>query len=208
MTLSEECTCRMWMTGLCGSYVPGTASSKSRHISSLGDTYWSSREVNWNANLATQQILKWIIKALTERSKWAVEPVILKMKYLSFLDICTETYHCRLYYSEKALSGWIDLINSRQVKTVLGPVSRNFRARKLPCMFVVFALKTKVSIIILKMVQSNYQLTKPNGPVCEPGTVVLFNRFWFQNLSFAPKKLSGLSWNGPWSASSDRRLPP
>ena len=81
MTLSEECTCRMWMTGLWGSYVPGTASSKSRHISSLGDTYWSSREVNWNANKATQQISKWVIEALTERSNWLVEPVILKMKY-------------------------------------------------------------------------------------------------------------------------------
>ena len=48
MTLSEECTCLMWITGLWGSYVPGTASSKSRHISSLGETYWSSKDVNWN----------------------------------------------------------------------------------------------------------------------------------------------------------------
>ena len=48
MTLREACTCLMWITGLWGSYVPGTASSKSRHISSLGETYWSSRDVNWN----------------------------------------------------------------------------------------------------------------------------------------------------------------
>ena len=50
-------------------------------------------------------MLKQIIEALTERSNWAVEPVILKMKYSSFLDIYTETYHYRLYYSEKSLSG-------------------------------------------------------------------------------------------------------
>lgn len=48
MTLSDACTCLMCITGLWGSYVPGTASSKSRHINSFGETYWSSREVNWN----------------------------------------------------------------------------------------------------------------------------------------------------------------
>ena len=42
----------MWITGLWGSYVPGTASSKSRHIRSLGETYWSSRDVNWNTQNA------------------------------------------------------------------------------------------------------------------------------------------------------------
>ena len=44
--------------------------------------------------------------------------------------------------------------------------------------FPMFTFKIKVSII-LKMIQSNYQSTKQNWPVCELGTVLLFNKFWF-----------------------------
>ena len=49
-----------------------------------------------------------------------------------------------------------------------------------------FAMKIKVSII-LKMVKWNYQLAKQTWLVCELETVLLFNRFQFQNLSSGPK---------------------
>ena len=45
-------------------------------------------------------------------------------------------------------------------------------------MFAVFTFKIKASRI-LTMTQWNYQLTKQNWLVCEPGTVLLFNKFWF-----------------------------
>lgn len=35
------------MMGWLGSYVPGTANSRSRHIKSFGDTYCSSKEVSY-----------------------------------------------------------------------------------------------------------------------------------------------------------------
>ena len=41
---------------------------------------------------------------------------------------------------------------------------------------------------ILKMIRWKYQLTKQNWTVCELGTVLLFKRFWFQNLLSDPKK--------------------
>jgi len=37
----------MRMMGWLGSYVPGTANSRSRHIKSFGDTYCSSKEVSY-----------------------------------------------------------------------------------------------------------------------------------------------------------------
>ena len=48
-------------------------------------------------------------------------------------------------------------------------------------MFAVFAFRIKVSIL-LKMKQLGYQITEQNWMVCELGTVLLFNRFWFQNM--------------------------
>ena len=54
-------------------------------------------------------------------------------------------------------------------------------------MFTVFAFKIKVSKI-LKMIRWKYQVTKQKWTVCELGTVLLFNRFWFQNLPSDPKK--------------------
>ena len=44
--------------------------------------------------------------------------------------------------------------------------------------FAVFTFKIKASRI-LTMTQWNYQLTKQNWLVCEPGTELLFNKFWF-----------------------------
>ena len=54
-------------------------------------------------------------------------------------------------------------------------------------MFAAFTFKIKVSKI-LKMIRWRYQLTMQNWTVCKPGTVLLFNRFWFQNLPSNPKK--------------------
>lgn len=48
MTLSDVCTCLMCIIGLWGSYVLGIVSFKLRYINSLGEIYWSFREVNWN----------------------------------------------------------------------------------------------------------------------------------------------------------------
>ena len=71
----------------------------------------------------------------------------------------------------------------------------NFLGPKSSFTFVVLAFKIKVSIT-LKMRQCNHQLTKQNWPVCELGTVPLFNRFWFQNLP-RTRRVTGLSRNGP-----------
>ena len=68
-------------------------------------------------------------------------------------------------------------------------------------MFVVFQFKIKVSII-LKMIQRNYQLTKQNWPVCELGTVILFNWFWFQNLpafNFQSKQMAKYFLRNNWN---------
>ena len=58
----------------------------------------------------------------------------------------------------------------------------NFSGPKRSFTFVGLAFKIKFSIT-LKMRQCNHQLTTQNWPVSELGTVLLFNRFWFQNLS-------------------------
>jgi len=62
--------------------------------------------------------------------------------------------------------------------------------------FALFAFKIKVSII-LKMIQWNYQLTKQNWLVCELGTLLLFNWFWFQNLPSDPKSYRAFLETGP-----------
>lgn len=46
MTCSDGAMDWMRMIGWLGSYVPGTANSKSRHMRSFGDTYCSSKEVS------------------------------------------------------------------------------------------------------------------------------------------------------------------
>lgn len=46
MTCSEGVMDWMRMIGWLGSYVPGTASSRSRHMSNLGETYCNSRDVS------------------------------------------------------------------------------------------------------------------------------------------------------------------
>ena len=62
-----------------------------------------------------------------------------------------------------------------------------FSGPKSCFMFAVFTFKIKVSKI-LKMIRWKYQLTKQNWTVCELGTVLLFNRFWLQNLPSDPEK--------------------
>ena len=47
------------------------------------------------------------------------------------------------------------------------------------------------------MIQCNYQLTKQNLPVCEQGTMLLFNRFWFKNLPSDPQSYRAFRETGP-----------
>ena len=72
----------------------------------------------------------------------------------------------------------------------------NFSGPKSCFMFALFTFKIKVSII-LKMIQWDYQLTKQNWLVCELGTLLLFNRFWFQNLPSDPKSYRAFRETGP-----------
>ena len=73
----------------------------------------------------------------------------------------------------------------------LDPVSRHawkpFPARRVglcwPCLH--------SSFNNLQMTQWSYQLTKQNWRVCELGTVLLFNMFWFENLPSGFKKVFG-----------------
>ena len=69
-----------------------------------------------------------------------------------------------------------------------------FSSPKSCSVFFVFAFKIKVPII-LKMIKSIYQLTKQYWLVCELGTELLFNRFWFWNL---PLGLLEKWTPGPW----------
>ena len=74
---------------------------------------------------------------------------------------------------------------------------RIFSGSKNCFIFAVFAFKTIVSIIL--KIQWNYQLTKRNWQVCELRTVVLFNRFWFENLSSGPKSYRAFRETRHWS---------
>ena len=72
----------------------------------------------------------------------------------------------------------------------------NFSGPENCFMFAMFTFKIKVSII-LKMKQKNYQLTKQNWLVCELGTVLLFNRFWFLPSVLSPKSYEAFREMGP-----------
>ena len=74
---------------------------------------------------------------------------------------------------------------------------RIFSGPKNCFIFAVFAFKTIVSIIL--KIQWNYRLTKRNWQVCELRTVVLFNRFWFENLSSGPKSYRAFRETRHWS---------
>ena len=75
--------------------------------------------------------------------------------------------------------------------------SYNFLGPKSCFMCAVFAFKIKVSII-LKMIQWKYQLKKQNWPVCELGTLLLFNWFWLENFPSDPKSYQAFRETGPW----------
>ena len=74
-------------------------------------------------------------------------------------------------------------------------VSITFRPEKL--FYVCRVCIQDQSSIILKMIQWNYQLTKQNWLVCELGTLLLFNWFWFQNLLSDPKSYRAFRETGP-----------
>ena len=88
----------------------------------------------------------------------------------------------------------MDIVSRLSSNWGLSPVS----GPESCCMFIVFTMRIKVSII-LKMIQWNYQLTKQNWLVCGRGTVLLFNKFWLQNLPSGPKSFQALREMGPWS---------
>ena len=71
-------------------------------------------------------------------------------------------------------------------------------------MFAVCAFKIQVSIILI-MIQWSYQLTKQNWLVCELGTVLLLQRFWFWNLPSGPKSFRAFRETGPWGRVNFRK---
>ena len=73
------------------------------------------------------------------------------------------------------------------LKMLCFPGTRFSKVPKSCFKFAVFTFNIKVSII-LKMIQWKYQLTRQNWPVCELGTLPLFNKFWFQNLASDKKR--------------------
>ena len=74
----------------------------------------------------------------------------------------------------------------------------NFSSMKSCFVFVGFAFKIKVSIILKMRNEST------NWPVCELGNVLPLNRFWFQNLPSDPKSYRAFCKTGPRAA----RFPP
>ena len=71
----------------------------------------------------------------------------------------------------------------------------HFSGPKSAFVFTVFAWDQ--SFNNLKMTQWNYQLTKQNWPVCERGTLLLFNCFWFRNLPSDPRSCRDFRETGP-----------
>ena len=128
------------------------------------------------------------------------------------LKLKWESFRRNFYIHECSLgtdwSGWIVLINSGILKSggLSGSPRVPFHERpgnssgpESCFMFAVFAFKIKVSIILKKIVLWGYQLTKPSWLVCELGTVLRFNLFWFQNLPSGPKRFRGFRETGLWS---------
>lgn len=92
MTCSEGAMDWIRIIGWLGSYVPGTANSRSRHISSLGETYWSSREVSCGQSNMHQCICITIIF-------WQ-KRFILKVQLFYMISHLT-SYHCQKYMTTK-----------------------------------------------------------------------------------------------------------
>ena len=79
------------------------------------------------------------------------------------------------------------------------------RFSKICSMFAKLAFKIKV-LIIYKLIQWKYQLTKQNWPVCEFQTLLQFNRLWFQNLPSDPKSYRAFREMDPWPLNIEARL--
>ena len=58
ITWRELCTWWIFTVGWFGSYVPGTASSNSLHISNFGETYCSSSDVSWQDSHVISHVIK------------------------------------------------------------------------------------------------------------------------------------------------------
>ena len=84
---------------------------------------------------------------------------------------------------------WVSLVSRTGAR--FSKVLITFRARKPVLCLSSLHLKSKW------MIQCNYQLTKQNLPVCELGTMLLFNRFWFKNLPSDPQSYRAFRETGP-----------
>ena len=81
----------------------------------------------------------------------------------------------------------------------------NFSAPESCFVFIVFAFKIKVSII-LKIMQWNYKLTKQNWMVFGLATVLPIQQVWILKFVFGPEKFPGLSRNGPQALATSQVL--
>ena len=127
-------------------------------------------------------------------------------------DDWTDKIHQRLSYfwswrfAWSILNAWYgvsptNFLVSLTKKVTWGPFlesRNNFPGPQNAFMFTIFAFKIKVSIL-LKRTQWKYRLMKQNWLVYEPGTVLPFNRFWFQNLPLDLKSYRDFREGGPWS---------
>ena len=81
----------------------------------------------------------------------------------------------------------------------------NFSAPESCFVFIVFAFKIKVSII-LKIMPWNYKLTKQNWMVFGLATVLPIQQVWILKFVFGPEKFPGLSRNGPQALATSQVL--
>ena len=96
---------------------------------------------------------------------------------------------------------WIEAQFGPEARFLKAPIT--FRAQKpVLCLSCLHSRS-----IILKMIQWNYQFTKQNWPVCGPGTMLLFNRFWFQNLPLYAKSYLVFRERSPWSQLENKTIP-
>ena len=96
---------------------------------------------------------------------------------------------------------WIEAQFGPEARFLKAPIT--FRAQKpVLCLSCLHSRS-----IILKMIQWNYQFTKQNWPVCGPGTMLLFNRFWFQNLPLYAKSYRVFRETSPWSQLENKTIP-
>jgi len=81
----------------------------------------------------------------------------------------------------------------------------NFSGPESCFVFIVFAFKIKV-LIILKIMQWNYKLTKQNWMVFGLATVLPIQQVWILKFVFGPENFPGLSRKGPQALATSQVL--